>query len=159
MDKYFRREDKKLVEVIQYSLDQIKNNPGVKIHIGCDSQVFGPIISYALTIVYRNGTKGGHYIYKRIKKDRPPRNIPKEVQVHERLMEEVYMTMELAQYLQDNSSIKIEAVEFDFNEEESFLSNKLTNMATGWAKGMGFNARIKPEELIACRAANHICRL
>ena len=159
MDKYFRREDRKLVDIIEYSIEQVKNNPDVKIHIGCDSQVFGPKIEYALVIVYRVGTRGGHYIYKRTKKERPPKGVPKETQIQQRLSEEVYMTMELAQYLSENSSIKIEAVEFDFNEEESHISNKLTGMATGWAKGMGFNARIKPEELIACRAANHICRL
>lgn len=159
MDKYFRTEQGKLVDIIDYTASQIKNNPSVKIHIGCDSQVFGPKIQWALVIVYRNGTNGGHYIYKRTITERPPRGVKKEIQVEKRLTEEVYLTMELAQYFYDNSSVKLEAVEFDFNEEAQYLSNKLTGLATGWAKGLGLNARIKPDELLACRAANHLCRL
>ena len=68
------------------------------------------------------------------------------------------MTMELAQFLIDNTSIKIHAVEFDFNEEECHFSNKLLNLATGWARGLGLNTRSKPDELIACRAGDHYCR-
>jgi predicted RNase H-related nuclease YkuK (DUF458 family) len=158
MERYFRTEKGKLVDILDYTGEQIAKNPDVKIYIGCDSQVFGPEIKFVISIVYRVGVKGGHCIYRVIKKSRPPKNVPKEVQVHERLMEEVYMTMELAQFFIDNSSIKLHAVEFDFNEEEIHMSNKLLNLATGWAKGLNLPARTKPEELIACKYSDHICR-
>lgn len=158
MDRYFRKEDGKLVDILDYTLEQIAKASDTKVYIGCDSQVFGPTIKFVISIVYRTGVKGGHCIYKIIKKDRPPKGVPKETQVHERLMEEVYMTMELAQFFIDNSSIKLHAVEFDFNEEEIHLSNKLLNLATGWAKGLNLPARTKPEELIACKYSDHICR-
>jgi predicted RNase H-related nuclease YkuK (DUF458 family) len=158
MDKYFRTSDGKIVDILDYSVIQLQKNPNTRIFIGCDSQVFGPEIKYVLCIVYRSENRGGHYIYKTIKKNRPPRSVPENIQVEQRLSEEVYMTMELATYIKMNSSIELECVEFDFNEEESHLSNKLIGMSTGWARGMGFKTRIKPEELIACKAADHICR-
>ena len=158
MDKYFRKEDGKIIDVIDYTGEQIAKNSDVKVCIGCDSQVFGPKIYFVISVVYRIGTTGGHCVYKKIKKERPSKSVPKEVQVHERLMEEVYMTMELAQLFIDNSSIKLHSVEFDFNDEEIHLSNKLLNLAKGWAKGLGLPARTKPDELIACRYSDHICR-
>lgn len=158
MEKYFRTEEGKLVDILDYSINQVSKNPHVKIYIGCDSQANGPDIRYTICIVYRVGVNGAHYIYRNIKKERPPKEVSKEIQVSMRLNEEVYFTMEVVQHLLDNTSIKIEAVEFDFNDEEQYLSNKLTSMATGWAKGLGLSTRIKPEELIACKAADHICR-
>lgn len=157
MDKYFRTESGKKVDIIDYAVEQLKIDPNVKIHIGCDSQVYGSYIYYAVAIVFRKIGKGGHYIFKKIKKERPPKSVDKLEQVQLRLTEEVFMTMELVQFFQENSSLKIEAVEFDFNEDEIHLSNKLTNMAVGWAKGLGFKAMIKPEDLVACKAAHHIC--
>jgi predicted RNase H-related nuclease YkuK (DUF458 family) len=158
MDKYFKTETGKIVDIIEYTAQQIKDNPSVKIYIGADSQVYGPKIKFILAIVYRVGNRGGHCIHKLIKTERPPKGIPDEIQVNNRLTEEVYLTMELAQYFIDNSSFKLEAVEFDFNQEESYLSNKLINLSTGWAKGLGFKARTKPDELIACKYADHLVR-
>lgn len=158
MDKYFKTEKGKIVDVIEYSVLQLSKEPNTHIHIATDSQVHGPKITYVISIVYRFGLKGAHCIHKRIKEDRPPKSVPQTEQVLERLTNEVYKTMELAQYISDNSSIKIYAVEFDFNEEEIHLSNKLIAMATGWAKGLGYNVRVKPEELLACKYADHLCR-
>lgn len=158
MERYFRTEKGKLVDVIDYSAEQVSKNPDVKISIGCDSQVYGPKIYFVISVVYRVGTTGGHCIYRKIKKERPAKSVAKETQVHERLMEEIYLTMELAQLFIDNSSIKLHSVEFDFNDEEVHLSNKLMNMAKGWAFGLGLPARTKPDELIACRYSDHICR-
>ncbi len=158
MEKYFRTEQGKLVDILEYSVDQVSKNPHTKIYIGTDSQVYGPEIKYTICIVYRVGLRGAHYIYKNVLKNRPPREVPKEVQVTNRLNEEVYLTMEVVQFLLDNTSIKIEAVEFDFNDEEEHLSNKIINMATGWNKGLGVSPRVKPGEMIACKAADHICR-
>ena len=158
MEKYFRTEQGKLVDILDYSVEQVSKNPHVKIYIGCDSQVDGPKVKYTVCIVYRVGLRGAHYIYRDILKERPPRSVPKEIQIMARLNDEIYITMEVVQFLLDNTSIKIEAVEFDFNEEEEHFSNKATNMATGWAKGLGLSTSIKPDELIACKAADHLCR-
>jgi predicted RNase H-related nuclease YkuK (DUF458 family) len=158
MDRYFRTEKGKLVDIIDYSAEQIRINPQVKIIVGCDSQVHGSKITYVMCIIFRHGTTGAHGIHKRFKEDRPPKSVNKSQQILERLSNEVYKTMELAQYISENSSIKIDAVEFDFNEEELHISNKLISMATGWAKGLGYNVRVKPEELLACKYADHLCR-
>ena len=158
MEKYFRTQQGKLVDILDYSVEQVSKNPHTKIYVGTDSQVYGADIKYTVCIVYRVGSRGAHYIYRNIIKDRPPRDVPKEMQVGLRLNDEVYITMEVVQHILDNTSIKIEAVEFDFNDEEEHLSNKATSMATGWTKGLGLVPHIKPEELLACKAADHICR-
>ncbi|XAI97425.1 hypothetical protein [Leptolyngbya phage Lbo-JY46] len=158
MDKYFRTEAGKNLDVLQYIADQVSKNPNVQIHIGCDSQVFGAKIKFVICVVFRVGIRGGHVVYKKIVKERPPKDVPQDTQIYNRLLEEVYMTMELAQFLLDNTSIKIHAVEFDFNEEDCHFSNKLLNLATGWAMGLGFSTKSKPDELLACKAADHYCR-
>lgn len=158
MEKYFKTEEGKLVDILDYSVEQIAKNPNVKIHIGTDSQVKGKTIFFVPCIVYRVGTRGAHFIFKRIEKKRPPKSVSKEDQVNQRLTEEIYMTMEIASYLTDNSAVKIDTVEFDFNDQPEHISNKLTSLATGWAKGLGFNTKIKPEQLIACRASDHLCK-
>lgn len=158
MEKYFRTEQGKLVDILDYTVEQVSRNPHTKIYIGTDSQVYGPKIKHTICIVYRVGLRGAHYIYRNIEKERPPRGVPEEQQVIERLTDEVFLTMEVVQYLLDNASIKIEAVEFDFNNEKEHLSNKVTSMATGWARGVGITPHIKPNEMIATKAADHICR-
>lgn len=158
MDKYFKTEDGKIVDIIKYSTEVLSKYPNAKIHIGSDSQVFGPVIYFTSCIVFRYGTNGAHCIYKQIKKDRPPRSMDMNSQVQQRLLDEVYLTMELVSLITENTSLKIEAVEFDFNDEEMFISNKLINLATGWVKGLNLTPLTKSDYLLACKYADHKCK-
>jgi predicted RNase H-related nuclease YkuK (DUF458 family) len=156
--EHFRTERNKVIlDLHSYIIDQLVDST-TEIHIGCDSQVYGPTIVYVLVIGFRRGIHGAHCIHKKIRKPRPPRSVCEDEQVLERLTEETYLTMELAQQLMEMPNVRISVVEFDFNAEEEHLSNKMKAMATGWSKGMGFNTRIKPEELLACKYADHVCR-
>ena len=157
MDKYFRTEQGKIIEVIDYSIQQVVKNPDVKIYIGCDSQVHGPKIVFVLTVAYQAGRNGVHCIYKRIEKERPPKYVHINEQVKLRLREEIYMTMEIVQYVLDNSSIKIAGVEFDFNDVKDTLSKPMIAESVGWARGLGLKALTKPDEMYATKFSNYKC--
>ena len=63
--------------------------------------------------------------------------------------------MEIAQRLLDHS-IKVHQIDFDLNMDEKWKSSKFVNVAVGWARGMGCEASIKPDEQVATKAANQI---
>lgn len=135
---------------LSYTQDIIKNNPWVKIHIGTDSQNYGDRTVYVTVIAYRFGTRGVHYIYQK-------ENVPLIHDSWTRLWGETERTMELAEYLGDVlRGIRIQ-IDMDFNQDETKLSNKLVSASRGWAQSLGYKVNIKPDELVATRAADYHC--
>ena len=65
--KLFRKVSGEKVDVVKHTLEIIKNNPNVEIHIGTDSQSEGNKTTYVTVIAYRFGTRGVHYIFWREK--------------------------------------------------------------------------------------------
>lgn len=151
MRKVFRNVQEEIVSEIQHSLKIIQKYPDCKIYVGSDSQNHRRVTKYATVIAYRYDTKGAHFIYNEelIR--------PKIRDIKQRLEKEIYKTMETVQFLLDNN-ISIYAVDFDFNDAEETESTKLVKMSTGWAQGLGLRTNVKPNELIATKAADHIVR-
>ena len=150
--KYFKNEQGEFIDVLEHCVQQLKEHPNLKIHISTDSQNFGSKSVYATVVVFRHGTKGAHYIYNKIK-------IPRINDVFTRLYKEGELSLECAQYIQENLSVKVFAVEFDYNNKKITKSTNLVNVMKGWAESMGYRALVKPDELIAAKAADHLCRL
>jgi predicted RNase H-related nuclease YkuK (DUF458 family) len=151
MKKIFKNVKGERIDEIQHCFDTIKQNPNCKIYVGTDSQNKRRFSIFATVIAFRYGTRGAHFIYTKesIK--------PKLKNVEVRLTQEVYKTMELVQQMLDND-IPIYAVDFDFNDDKKFQSNALVNMSTGWARGLGLRANVKPDELISSKAADWLVR-
>lgn len=148
MEKYFKTEEGELVNIIEHTLEQLKKWPDLTIRIGTDSQNYSGITRYVTTIVYRYGNRGAHYIYYK-------EQVPRIRSEWNRLYEEGLRTIEAAELLKESSAICIQALEFDYNDHKKTLSSQLVQTFKNWG---GFNAAFKSGEMLACKAADHICR-
>lgn len=149
--KIFKKIDGTKVDIINYSLDIIKNNPEVRIHVGTDSQNIGNLTIYVVVVAYRFGNKGVHYVYYKEKVERIN-------DMWTRLWKEAEKTIELAEWFTKQvSSIKLE-LDLDYNEDKFYRSNQLISSTKGWAESLGYKVNIKPcDDIIATRAADHHC--
>lgn len=154
MRRNFRKIDGEQVNDIEYCLKVLSENVGAKVYVGTDSQKRARKIEYAVVIAFRYGQRGCHFIYSKWNVKRRGYGVG-EALIEKRLTEEIEATMEVAQRLQENS-IKVYQVDFDLNGDPKWKSHKYVQMAVGWARGMGYNVAIKPDELCAAKAANHL---
>lgn len=152
MNNYFQTEEGKLINLTDHIVEQVKEHPDVKIHISTDSQNYGGKTVYAIAVVFRYGLRGAHYVYRR-------ERIPRVRDNFSRLWKEAEYTIETAEFITTNTAVKIEALEFDYNNKKVTKSTNLIGSVTGWAKSMGYNALVKPDDMIAAKAADHVCRL
>ena len=150
MKKIFKTIKGQNVNVVQHTLNILKENPNVQIHIGTDSQNFGKVTSYSTVIAYRYGSKGVHYIATKQK-------IPVIKDMWTKLWKEAEMSIEVAQWLTEQINVRIE-IDMDYNGDEDYESFKLISAAKGWANSLGYKVNVKPDNQIATRAADHHCR-
>lgn len=147
--RYFRTEQGELVNVVDHTLEMIKDNPNVRIYIGTDSQVYGPETEFVTVVAYRwEENKGVHYIYLR-EREKTPRDI------FTRLYAEGAKTMETFSIFEE-IPIKVEALEFDYAGINKTKSSIVVSSFKGWCEGLGQKALFKGGEMIATRAADHI---
>lgn len=152
MTKYFKiLETQERVDLLEYVIDRLKENPHLKIYIGTDSQNYGGFTHYAIAVVLRYNQRGGHVLYQKLK-------VPRIREHWNRLWKECELSVEVAEWLKAASPLTIEAVELDYNTKKITESHKLVAATKGWVESLGFKARLKPDEMIACKAADHICR-
>jgi predicted RNase H-related nuclease YkuK (DUF458 family) len=152
MNKYFKILDSNnRVDIIEYVVNKLSDNPYIKLYIGSDSQNYGGYTHYSTVVVLRYNKNGGHVLYQ---KDKVPR-----IRDHwSRLWGECERSLEVARYLKEVSSINVEAVELDYNNEKKTESTKLVAATKGYVNSFGFTVKVKPEELIAVKAADYLCR-
>lgn len=151
MEKYFKMEDGKLVNIVEHTMEQIKLNPNLRIYISTDSQNYGSKTVYATAVVYRYGQRGAHFVYNKQRMTRIRDNFS-------RLWKEAEYTIETAQTINAEIPVKIEALEFDYNNKKITKSTNLVASVVGWAQSLGYRALVKPDEMIASKAADHVCR-
>jgi predicted RNase H-related nuclease YkuK (DUF458 family) len=139
------------INLINYILDYIKEYPETKIYVGTDSQNRGPETIYATTVVLRYRTRGCHVLYYKTR-------VPLVRDFWSRLWRETEMSIETATFIVENSPLKVESIDLDFNDDEYKASNKLVSASKGWVSAAGFKSTTKPALQIATRAADHIIR-
>jgi len=135
-------------------IDYVKSvvsNKDATVYVGTDSAVKGKYVHYAVVVALRYKQKGAHVVYRRIK-------LPRKVirNNYDRLFKETEFSVELANYLRE-SGVYIEAVELDYNQDETRFSSRLINVCEGWCKGLEYKTITKPDAMIAARAADKIC--
>lgn len=150
MIKKFRKTNGELVDVLQHTLEVLKEHPTAQIHIGTDSQNNKCWTKYATVIAYRYGRNGVHYIYLKQK-------LPKIKQRWDKLWKETVFSIETAVWLRDQINISI-VIDMDYSSEKDNWSNKLVSSAKGWAESLGFKVNIKPFDQVATKAADYECR-
>lgn len=151
MERWFKTEEGQRLDVVDHCIEQIKALQNLKLYISTDSQNMGPRTIYSTAIVFRYGTKGAHFISKTI-------TVPRIKDNFSRLFKEAELTIEAADLIGKEIPIKFEALEFDYNDRLKTESTKVIQAATGWATSLGYNTVVKPGEMIAAKAADHVVR-
>jgi predicted RNase H-related nuclease YkuK (DUF458 family) len=101
--------------------------------------------------VLRYRSRGCHVLYNKFK-------VPIVRDFWSRLWRETELSIEAALFITENSPLKIESIDLDFNDDEYKASNKLVAASKGWVQAAGFKSTTKPALQIATRAADHIIR-
>lgn len=142
--------DHRPVELLCHVQDMIAKSPGLKVYVGTDSQNYHRTTVYVSTVVLRYQNNGAHVLYHK-------ERMEKISDRWSRLWEELQRSIELAGYLRFEGGIDITQIDLDFNSDPKFFSNKLLPAAMGYAQSMGYQAKSKPDLLMATWAANALC--
>jgi predicted RNase H-related nuclease YkuK (DUF458 family) len=140
----------KRIDTLAHTLNILKKNPSVEIHVGSDSQSVGKQTIYCTVIAYRFGNRGVHYVLSKTA-------VPLISDMWTRLWKEAELSIEVAEWISKLVPLKIE-IDMDYNENENFQSYKLISAAKGWANSLGYKVNVKPNNQIATRAADHHCK-
>lgn len=140
----------KRIDTLAHTLNILKKNPSVEIHVGSDSQSVGKQTIYCTVIAYRFGNRGVHYVLSKTA-------VPLINDMWTRLWKEAELSIEVAEWISKLVPLKIE-IDMDYNEDENFHSYKLISAAKGWANSLGYKVNVKPNNQIATRAADHHCK-
>lgn len=155
MEKYFRTEAGERINLIDHILQEIDKNQDLRIYIGTDSQDKDGKTKYATCVVFRYGKRGAHYVSQRDEGVRIKDTFT-------RLYGEAVRTIETAELIKESlPSISIEALEFDYNNEKRWFSNRVISAVNGWVKGLQYRAVFKnrgEDMMIASKAADRVCR-
>mgnify|MGYP003307028702 FL=1 len=138
------------IDPVEHTLKILRDYPTVKIHIGSDSQNIGKKTKYATVIAYRYGSRGVHYILSK----------KTEILIKDmwtRLWKEAEMSIDIAQWLTHQVSVRVE-IDMDYNSDENFKSSKWISATKGWANSLGYKVNVKPNNQIATKAADYHCK-
>jgi len=73
-------------------------------------------------------------------------------------LNEVWKSVEIAEYLKENGLPKVKWIDIDINPDPKYKSNSVLRQAVGLVEGMGYNVRYKQLGAIMTYAANHLVR-
>ncbi len=121
----------------------------LKLCIGTDSQVYGNKIEFATVIVFLRQRQGGRMLVNK-------KLVTQKMQLHERLLHEVTMSIETAYSLIEllnKYKIGLE-VHADINTDPKHKSERSLAEAKGYITGMGFEFKGKPDGFASSNCAN-----
>ncbi len=147
---FAKMSDGSKVALDEYVQSVLTTNPEVEVYVGCDSQNYPQTTVYVSTVLFRYPNRGANVLYVKEK-------VNKITDMWTRLWEETERSIVVARFLQEECSVNVKQIDMDYNSDQSFASNKLVHAAVGYAESMGFEARTKPDLLMATWAANVLC--
>jgi predicted RNase H-related nuclease YkuK (DUF458 family) len=139
----------KVVDLIPYLQEKLKERDDIKIYIGSDSQNLKSRTIYASVIVLHYGNNGCHVIYSR-------RYRPKENDFS-RHWHEVQDSIDIAKWMESNGLRKPDYIDLDFNPDPKYRSNAILRSALGYVESMGYCPRHKPDSIAATYVADRLC--
>lgn len=137
--------------VKQTIVRETANGHRLKVCIGTDSQVRGPIIEFATVIVFLREKKGGFMFIHNEK-------MQQTMGIRERMIFEVAKSVDVAYNLcdlLDTYQIELE-VHADINTDPHFQSNVALKEAMGYILGMGFVFKAKPDAFASSSCADKV---
>lgn len=151
MDRWFVTEEGKKIDVVDHCRSKLFTTEDMRIYLSTDSQNKGGLSFYSTAVVFRYGTRGCHVISKTT-------ILPRIRDNFSRLFKEAEMTIEIAELISKEIPIKFTALEFDYNNKLKTVSTSVISAAAGWASALGYIVRVKPDEMVASKASDHLCR-
>ncbi len=139
------------VHLLDHVRDALDLHPDVEVLVGCDSQNRSGHTIYTTTVVLRYFRNGAHVLYRREKHERIR-------DLWTRLWGEVERSLDVAHALTHQGGVHVSRIDMDINSDPRFGSYKLHTTAVGYVRAQGYEARTKPELLIATWAANVLCQ-
>lgn len=148
--KFKRLSDHKEVDLIPLLKTLVTGVSDVKIYIGTDSQTSGAHTNYATVIVLHWGNRGANVFYLK-------EHLPRITDMFKRLWDEVERSIQVAEFLFENGLPRATSIDLDYNPDPKYNSNTVLRSAVGYVESMGYEARVKPESIIASSCADVIC--
>jgi predicted RNase H-related nuclease YkuK (DUF458 family) len=143
----------KIPDIVAYINDYVSTREDVEILIGSDSQCFGNKKTvYGVVIALYTPGKGAHVLCSR-------ESVEMENNTPTRLLNEVWKSIEIAEYLKENGIPKPKWIDIDLNPDPRYKSNSVLRQAVGMVEGMGYKVRYKHLGALTTYAANHLVRL
>ena len=123
----------------------------VEVHVGCDSQNHKRHTVYVTTVVFRFRNNGAHVIYRK-------ERVPKIFDMWTKLWGETERSVALARLILEECNIRVKQIDLDYNSDPTYPSHKLIAASSGYITSLGFEAKAKPNLLMAAWAANALCQ-
>lgn len=140
-------------DVIEYIKEYISTREDIEILIGSDSQCYSNKKTvYGVVIALYTKGKGAHVLCNR-------ETEPMERNTPNRLLSEVWRSIEIAEFLKDNGLPKPQWIDIDLNPDPKYMSNSVLRQAVGMVEGMGYKVRYKHLGALMTYAANHLVRI
>mgnify|MGYP003393147414 CR=1 FL=1 len=150
MNGFKRMHDGTPVHLINHVRTTLDHDPDVEILVGSDSHNRSEHTIYTTTVVLRYRQNGAQVIYRREKASK----------VHDlwtRLWGEVERSLEVAITLTQEGGVRVSRIDMDLNSDPRHGSHKVFHSAVGYVRAHGYEARTKPDMLIASWVANVLC--
>lgn len=151
MHKDFKTVDGKFVNLADHIEDQFKRFPDLTLHVGTDSLNTADRTTYATVVAFRYPNKGVHLIFRR-------EYVPKIRDKWQRLYREAELSVEAANWINENTTRKVFCIDLDYNKDARYFSNSVISAGAGLALGYNHNYTVKPMEQVAARAADSFCK-
>lgn len=139
------------IDLIEYIKTYLNNNPHVDILIGCDSQGYWDKTIYATVIALYKPGNGAHVLYKK-------ETVEPERVRQVRLMNEVWKSVEVAEFLKNAGLPQVKYIDIDINPDKRYKSNEVLRAAVGLVEGMGYQVRYKTLGAMATFAADTLVK-
>jgi predicted RNase H-related nuclease YkuK (DUF458 family) len=139
------------VDLTSYIKDYISKFPDVEILVGCDSQGYKDKTIYATVIALYKPGSGAHVLYMR-------ETVAPERVRQVRLMNEVWKSIEVAEFLKQAGLPQVKYIDIDINPDKRYKSNEVLRAAVGLVEGMGYQVRYKTFGAMATFAADTLVK-
>lgn len=144
---------KSIPNVVEYIKNFMTENPDAELLIGADSQSYeNSVTKYGIVIALYTKGRGAHVVCMR-------EIVPIEHNMQMRLMNEVWKSVEVAEFLKEHNLPKPKFIDIDLNPDPRYKSNSVLRQAVGLVEGMGYKVRIKGNGASVQYAANHLVRI
>ena len=150
MKDFHVMDDGTAVHLIDHVKARLLAHPDVEVLVGSDSQNRSGHTIYTTTVVLRYRKNGAHVLYRREKRERIR-------DLWTRLWGEVERSLDVARLLMEGG-VNVSRIDMDLNSDPRYGSHRLHTTAVGYVRAHGYEARTKPELLIATWAANVLCQ-